>query len=98
MDKVTKKEVRRRRSNLLSSASKKIYINKEDKRIKGHKVCGICGRSLTNIIGTTGKTYVAHKHIRCKYNSFIHVNLCNTAQMCYTELRKKGWLIENEDV
>lgn len=91
----TKEDIRQKRKSLMGKATEKSYINKGDKRIKGIRVCSVCGNKLTRIVVRDGSTRCIRSHTRCKMDSFVYTDVCRSAQMCYRQLRKKGELDEN---
>lgn len=86
---MNKKEVKESRHYLLTQANKVTKIRKGDKRVHGSRVCSLCGRPLSKVILSTGKTQASVNHYHCHFNELLAVDICMDIRSCYSRVDKE---------
>lgn len=84
-----KEEIKKSRKLLFNDCDKVTIIKKGDKRpTHSSRLCGVCGRKLTNMSRVDGKVITIVNHYTLDFGGFIKYYLCQDIKSCYANILK----------
>lgn len=87
---MNKQDIKNSRNLLFKDCKSVTVIKKGDKRpTHNSRLCGVCGRKLTNMSLIDGSVTTICNHYTLNFGGFIKYYICHDIKSCYSNIDKQ---------